>query len=63
MCKILIGNKSDMDDRQVTYEEGKSLADSYGIQFFETSAKIGTNVTEAFQAISKEIKEKITKAE
>jgi small GTP-binding protein len=29
VCKILIGNKSDVDDRCIDYEEGKRLADCY----------------------------------
>ena len=45
------------------YEEGKNLADSYGISFFETSAKDGKNIKESFHTISKEIKEKILIAE
>jgi len=39
VCKILVGNKADLQEREVTYEEGKNLADSYGIKFYETSAK------------------------
>lgn len=49
-------------ERQVTFDEGKSLADTFGIKFFETSAKGDINVNEAFQTICKEIKEKINTA-
>lgn len=61
ICKILVGNKSDVDAsrRKVTTEEGRKLADSYGIQFFETSAKDDQNIGGAFQTIAKEIKDKI----
>ena len=33
---------------------GKALADEFGIPFFETSAKDGTNVKEAFHALARE---------
>ena len=54
MCQILVGNKCDCDedDREVSYEEGKKLADSFGIPFFETSAKKNTNVSDCFKAIA-----------
>lgn len=54
---ILIGNKCDVNDRQVEKSEGQRIADQYGISFFETSAKDGTNVAEAFYGIAKEIKD------
>lgn len=59
MCKLLIGNKCDVDDRVVETSEGQNIAEQYGIPFFETSAKDNINITEAFEAIAKEIKNKI----
>jgi len=54
--RILIGNKCDMtEERKVTYEQGKSLADEYEIKFYETSAKDNTNVDGSFLAIAEEI--------
>ena len=50
---ILIGSKCDLEDqRQVSYEEGNELAQSLGIDFFETSAKESLNVNEAFQKLA-----------
>eukprot|EP00923_Selenidium_pygospionis_P034798 GHVN01060532.1.p1 GENE.GHVN01060532.1~~GHVN01060532.1.p1 ORF type:complete len:206 (+),score=27.36 GHVN01060532.1:81-698(+) len=58
--KLLVGNKSDLSSKRVVnYEEGKDLADSYGIKFIETSAAKKDNVDEAFQVMSKEIKERV----
>lgn len=42
---ILVGNKCDMEDeRVITTERGKQLADQLGVQFFETSAKENINI-------------------
>ena len=48
ILQVLVGNKCDMDEskRAVPYSKGQALADELGIQFFETSAKSNTNVTE-----------------
>ena len=47
--KILVGNKSDLiEQRQVSKERGKQLADSYGIPFIETSAKNNENIEKLF---------------
>ena len=40
---LMVGSDSDTPNRQVTYEEAKSLADSYGLRFYETSIKYGMN--------------------
>lgn len=60
VVKMLVGNKSDLEaNRQVKTEEGKSLADSLGIKFLETSAKDAVNVEKAFTTLSNEIKSKV----
>jgi len=54
---VLCGNKSDLDaDRVVQFEDGKNLADEYGVQFFETSALTGNNVEPMFTALATTIK-------
>ena len=41
VLKVLIGNKSDLEDKRViTINQGKEFADTYGLKFLETSAKI-----------------------
>ncbi|GAB2223117.1 hypothetical protein Droror1_Dr00017254 [Drosera rotundifolia] len=53
---ILVGNKSDLKDaREVTTAEGKSLAETQGLFFIETSALDSSNVAAAFQTVVKEI--------
>ena len=45
---ILVGNKSDLtENRVITKEQGMELAQSLGIEYFETSVKDDTNLTEA----------------
>lgn len=58
--KILIGNKCDIEEqRVVSFEEGKTLAKEYGIQFFETSAKNDMNVETGFQTVAREVKDRL----
>ena len=55
---VLVGNKCDLEDkRQVTTEEGRSLAESYGIPFFEISVKTSLNVNEAVEALIRRCEE------
>ncbi|VDD76180.1 unnamed protein product [Mesocestoides corti] len=46
---VLVGNKSDLaSERQITTERGRALADTLGLNFFETSAKDNVNVKAVF---------------
>ncbi|SCU98003.1 LAMI_0F12508g1_1 [Lachancea mirantina] len=56
---LLVGNKSDMDTRAVTTEQGETLAKELGIPFVEASAKDDTNVNDIFFQLAKLIQEKI----
>eukprot|EP01091_Cochliopodium_minus_P021421 TRINITY_DN979_c0_g2_i2.p1 TRINITY_DN979_c0_g2~~TRINITY_DN979_c0_g2_i2.p1 ORF type:complete len:109 (-),score=21.46 TRINITY_DN979_c0_g2_i2:38-364(-) len=56
---VLIGNKCDLEDeREVTRKEAEEMAKSWNIPFFETSAKMNTNVNEAFLSIIEEIRKR-----
>jgi len=60
---ILVGNKCDMEDeRVISYERGKQLADSLGLQFFETSAKENINVRAVFERLVDMICEKMSES-
>jgi len=57
--KVLVGNKCDLADKIIDTERGKALAEKHEIKFFETSAKTGLNVQEAFLCITKDIRDRL----
>lgn len=53
---ILVGNKCDLEEsRQVTTEEGEQLAAKFNMVFYETSAKTGHSVQDAFLGIADDV--------
>ena len=56
VCLILAGNKCDLEtERQISFAEGKSLAEQLSIPFLECSAKEGKNVEELFNLLAKDM--------
>eukprot|EP01084_Bolivina_argentea_P078661 142751_1 len=53
---VLIGNKVDLpaDRREIPYDYGVKLAKQWNVSFFETSAKTGANVVNAFTTVIQE---------
>lgn len=53
---LLVGNKADLEDeREVPTEEAISFSREHGLNFLETSAKMGSNVDRAFQIVLDDI--------
>ncbi|KAK3795303.1 hypothetical protein RRG08_004458 [Elysia crispata] len=49
---VLCGNKTDLeDDRRVSEERAREMADKFGFPYFETSAATGQNVTRAVNCL------------
>ncbi|KAI4372773.1 hypothetical protein MLD38_010966 [Melastoma candidum] len=62
VSRMLVGNKCDLENiRDVSVEEGKSLAESEGLFFMETSALDSTNVKDAFEVVIKEIYKNVSR--
>ncbi|MHA1270947.1 MAG: Rab family GTPase [Candidatus Helarchaeota archaeon] len=57
----LVGNKSDLPNRQISPKSGQLLADKMGLTFIETSAKTGENVDNLFTEIAHKIYDLINK--
>uniref|UniRef100_A0A8C4QTF2 small monomeric GTPase n=1 Tax=Eptatretus burgeri TaxID=7764 RepID=A0A8C4QTF2_EPTBU len=57
---ILVGNKCEMENERIVSEErGRELAEQLGFEFFEASAKDNVNVKKAFEHLVDMICEKI----
>jgi small GTP-binding protein len=58
---ILVGNKIDINNREVSSEDGIALAGKYGVPLVETSALNGYNIETAFLTLIKNICNKNSK--
>lgn len=52
---ILVGNKIDLKNREISSEEATNLARQFDCNFYEVSAYLGTNVVEIFNVIANAI--------
>lgn len=55
VLKILVGNKTDRDDREIPMAIGEEFAKQQGMYFLETSAKEADNVERLFYEIAAEL--------
>ena len=49
----LVGNKIDLESRQVRTEEAEEFAKSLGLRYFEVSAKSNQGIDEMFTEVAK----------
>jgi small GTP-binding protein len=56
----VVGNKTDIEDREVSFAEGQALAQSLGYDYAETSAKTGAGVDDAFVSLAEKAIEAIS---
>jgi len=56
---IVVGNKSDQPSREVSQEEGLRLAQKFGCQFMETSAKTSMNVEKLFTYLVRSLRQSL----
>ena len=54
VIKLIVGNKSDLQERKVSFEEAKSLCKKYNIAYIETSAKDNVNTSTLFETAALE---------
>jgi Ras-related protein Rab-1A len=60
--KILVATKIDLaNQRQVSFEEAKQLADQLGVPYIETSAKNDINVFEAYHILARDVERSFEK--
>jgi small GTP-binding protein len=52
---FLVGNKADLEaERIVSFNDGASLASAIGATFFETSARVGSGVSDLFETVAQQ---------
>jgi len=55
VLKVLVGNKTDRDDREIPAEVGDEFAQRHGMYYLETSAKACDNVDRLFSEIAHDL--------
>lgn len=58
---VLVGNKADVPERQVTPEEVAQFVTDKNLLYFETSAKLGSHVKEMFLGVATKLTERAPK--
>lgn len=58
---VLVGNKSDLDNRQVTYEEGKEMAEKSNLMFLKLQLKQVIMLIKSLKNLLKKLIKKLVK--
>jgi len=53
---ILVGNKTDINEWEVTHSDAVECAETFGVNYFETSCKTGAGIDDAFQDLAQQLK-------
>ncbi|KAG9339285.1 hypothetical protein JZ751_023985 [Albula glossodonta] len=56
---LLLGNKNDSSKREVSYQDGETLAREYSIRFMECSAATGDNVSLSMNILARMLKQQV----
>ena len=54
IIKILIGNKSDLHDKKISYDKANKYAEKHNMKFHSVSAKDGINIDMVFEILGNE---------
>ncbi len=60
---LLVGNKSDLSDRKVAFDEGQALARAWGAGYVEASAKTGANIKNIFHSLVRRVRNRRSRSE
>ena len=60
---ILVGNKIDIEKREVSNEEAMNFAQEKNMKYFETSAKTGFGIEETFKTLYQDVYDNFKKSE
>ena len=52
---VLVGNKADLTERQVSHEEAQAIAEKHGVPYVEVSVRDNSNVNEPFMQLTKKM--------
>ena len=61
VTKMIIENKNDLDEEEVSLDEARAFASEHGVKMRGVSAKTSENIVESFQELVKDIMEKRNK--